>query len=136
MAKKHSETISGHGLRRMVSIHIADGAGNDADNITHRTQESGAKREVGMAKIRCYVISCSSDSDMDARNLYVWGEQGAAHWLPDSAKEVKRRIDACRRQHDCQPCDAEVHEIVVERTLSTKSQTISDSTKPSKESTT
>lgn len=86
-------------------------------------------------KIKCFAISCSSDGDMDARNLYVWGGEGTASWLPDSIKGVKQRLERCRQKYGCSPCDAEVHEITILRTRSTKCQIISTASKPHKEST-
>jgi hypothetical protein len=90
-----------------------------------------------MTRIKCYAISCSSDgSDIDVRNIYIWGEQGTSNWLPDSVKEVKHRIEICRLQHNCSLCDSEIHEIVIERNRSTKAQIFSIPPKPHKKSTT
>lgn len=73
-------------------------------------------------KIKSYAISCSSDVQMDARSLYVWGELGAAHCLPESAKEARRRVLECRKKMKCAECDAEIHVVEIERSRATKLQ--------------
>lgn len=72
-----------------------------------------------MAKIKAYVISCSSDGDVDVRRLFVWGD-GDARSLPMRRAEAERRIIICRKNMQCHVCDAEIHEICIKRTLSTK----------------
>jgi len=70
-----------------------------------------------MAKLKAYVISCSGDAiDLDARNLFVWGSFGRATWLPGTKAEMKKRLEMCRRENQCANCDAEIHEVVIERT--------------------
>jgi hypothetical protein len=77
-----------------------------------------------MACLRFYVISCSSDSvRLDARSLYVWGEMGAAKWLPDSEREAKRRISQCKIHTRCKDCDAEIHRVAIQRRSPTINQT-------------
>ena len=73
-----------------------------------------------MAKIKAYVISCSSDGEMDSRKLFVWGEMGAARWLPETESEANKRILICQKETKCKICDAEVHEIELKRTTETK----------------
>jgi len=69
-----------------------------------------------MASLKFFVISCSADCQkLDSRNLYVWGEMGAARWLPDSVREAKRRIEQCKIKTGCKQCDAEVHYASVQR---------------------
>ncbi len=76
-----------------------------------------------MAKIKFYVITCSSDTECNERELYIHaGEPGNAHWLPQTARELKARLFACRSKHGCQNCDAEVHELCAERTKITLKQ--------------
>jgi len=62
-----------------------------------------------MAKINCYVITCSSDNEMDIRSLYVWGEWGSARWLPTTKTA-------------CEFCDAQIHKIYIERNRNTYMQ--------------
>ena len=73
-----------------------------------------------MARIKCFAISCSSDADLDARRLYVWGELKHAHWLPETKMEAKRRIKQCKKENKCSLCDAEIHEIEIQRNKDTK----------------
>lgn len=74
------------------------------------------------AKIHCYVISCSSDSMLDTRKLFIWGEMGMARWLPETMAEAKKRILQCQKESKCESCDAEIHRVVIERTEKTKRQ--------------
>lgn len=78
-----------------------------------------------MAQIKCFAISCSSDAEVDARKLYVWGAIKFARWLPESVGEAKKRIKRCQQEHKCVPCDAEIHKIVIERTEKTKKHQLS-----------
>jgi len=75
-----------------------------------------------MAKINCYVITCSSDNEMDIRSLYVWGEWGSARWLPTTKKEAQRRVEECRKKTACEFCDAQIHKIYIERNRNTYMQ--------------
>jgi len=75
-----------------------------------------------MSKIKTYVISCSSDVELDARGLYVWGGIKKARFLPESIKDAKRRVLKCRIETGCQSCDAEIHEVILERTKKTLKQ--------------
>jgi hypothetical protein len=69
-----------------------------------------------VACLKFYVISCSSDNiKLDARNLYVWGEMGAARWFPGSLREATRRICECRKKTGCKSCDAEIHRVCIQR---------------------
>lgn len=77
-----------------------------------------------MAKIKCYAISCSSDAEIDTRKLYVWGGMKYAQWLPEGVGEAKKRISQCRKENKCEICDAEIHEIIIERTQKTKKQIV------------
>ena len=78
-----------------------------------------------MPKIKCYAISCSADVEVDIRKLYVWGGGGiSAKWLPETKGEIKKRLNQCRRELKCDACDAEIHEIVIERTKKTKKQNL------------
>ena len=72
-----------------------------------------------LGKVKFFVVSCSSDSRLDARSLYVWGEMGRARWLPETEREAGRRIRECRRLMKCAECDAQIHEVRVNRTKST-----------------
>lgn len=72
-----------------------------------------------MARIKFFVISCSSDVPTDARSLYVWGEGQAAPWLPDTIREAGRRIRRCKMKTGCTECDAEIHEVEINRTKAT-----------------
>lgn len=66
-----------------------------------------------MSAIKFYVISCSSDKELNVSDLYVWGEMGHARWLPQSIKEARKRIDSCHCREECLFCDAEIHEIEI-----------------------
>lgn len=77
-----------------------------------------------MAKIKCYVISCSSDADLDARKLYVWGGIKHAQWLPETIGEAKKRIVQCKKDNRCYFCDAEIHEIIINRTKETQKRAL------------
>jgi len=85
-----------------------------------------------MAKINCYVITCSSDNEMDIRSLYVWGEWGSARWLPTTKKEAQRRIEECRKKNACEFCDAQIHKIYIERNKNTYMQEMSKKNVPHK----
>lgn len=91
----------------------------------------GGRENIGrknlITKIKSYVISCSSDADLDVRRLYVWGEMGLAKWLPDTIKEANRRIRLCQKENGCDHCDAQVHEVVINRTRPTKKQSLTAS---------
>jgi len=75
-----------------------------------------------MAKINAIIISCSSDAELDARRLFLWGAGKYAKWLPDSIHEAKKRIIQCRIEHKCACCDAEIHKVEIERTKLTNKQ--------------
>ena len=75
-----------------------------------------------MAKIKCYVISCSSDVNLDTRKLYISGGTGHAHWLPETVGEAKKRILQCKKINPCNFCDAEIHEVIINRTKETTRQ--------------
>lgn len=76
-----------------------------------------------LAHVKYFIISCSADADaLDARNLYAWGEWQNCHSLPDTRREAMRRIGMCKKKHQCQVCDAQIHEQVLERTQPTKAQ--------------
>jgi hypothetical protein len=75
-----------------------------------------------MSLIKTYAISCSSDVELDVRKLYVWGGLKSARFLPDSLAEAKRRVKKCQAENKCQNCDAEIHEIKLERTKKTLKQ--------------
>lgn len=75
-----------------------------------------------MPKVKCHAISCSSDVEMDTRKLYVWGEWKTVRWLPETVGEAKKRIKKCQEENQCDVCDFEIHEIIIERTEKTKKQ--------------
>ena len=75
-----------------------------------------------MPIIKIYVISCSCDVELDVRKLYVWGGLKSARFLPDNRAEAKRRVKKCQVENKCQICDAEIHEIRLERTKKTLKQ--------------
>ena len=72
-----------------------------------------------MAKIKAYVISCSSDGDVDVDQLFIWGEIGQYRSLSETRHDAKKRMLICRKQMKCNVCDAEIHEIEIERTART-----------------
>jgi hypothetical protein len=67
-------------------------------------------------KIIFYVYSCSAETEMDIRSLYVSGESQFLGGLPGTSKEAHRRILECQKKTKCLKCDAEVHKCEVERT--------------------
>ena len=75
-----------------------------------------------MSKIKCFAVSCSSDVELDVRKLYIWGGLKSAYFLPDNKSEAKRRVKKCQVENKCQTCDAEIHEIRIERTKRTLKQ--------------
>jgi len=75
-----------------------------------------------MAKIKCFVISCSSDAELDARKLYVWGGYKHIRWLPETAGEAKKQIIECKKEYKCEICDAQIHPLELERTRLTNKQ--------------
>jgi hypothetical protein len=68
-----------------------------------------------MATIKFYIISCSSDTEMDVRNLYCWGEWESAAFMPDTRQEALDRIERCRKKNKCESCDAEIHRVSIRR---------------------
>ena len=75
-----------------------------------------------MAKIKRFVISCSSDAEMNAQSLYVWGGMKNAIWLPETEREARKRIIQCRKINKCIDCDWQIHKIIIERTEKTIKQ--------------
>ena len=75
-----------------------------------------------MAKIKVFAISCSSDAEMNAQSLYVWGGMKNAQWLPSTEKEARKRIIQCRKINKCDYCDWQIHPIIIERTEKTLKQ--------------
>lgn len=74
-------------------------------------------------KLKAYVISCSSDSEMTVSHLYVHGgNTNKNYWLPGTMKEAIRRLNKCQRVNQCKYCDAEIHKIEIARTIKTKLQ--------------
>jgi len=67
-------------------------------------------------KIIFFVITCSSETELDARSLYVFGESCFLGGLPNTSKEAHRRILECQKKTGCLKCDAEIHRIETERT--------------------
>jgi len=74
---------------------------------------------VNISKIITYVVSCSSELELDARRLYVWGGIKAARYNPENRREMERRIEICQAENKCQICDAEIHKITLKRTKKT-----------------
>ena len=72
--------------------------------------------------IKRFAISCSSDADLDARRLFVWGAIRRTRWLPESRMEARRRILECQQQYQCERCDAEVHCVSIDRRKATNKQ--------------
>ncbi len=75
-------------------------------------------------KVRRYVISCSSDVPLNQSELYVFGDLKTGEY----SKQVngsKQIICQCRRKNQCLECDAEVHEILIERSKQTLKQFLS-----------
>ena len=96
------------------------------DKIGYRLVNKGAN----MAKINCYLISCSSDAELDARRLFVWGGFGNVNWCAETKKEAQKQIMACIKKNKCLNCDSEIHQIDIERTYPTNKQMLSNPQKP------
>jgi len=79
-----------------------------------------------MAKIKCYMVSCSSDAEMDARKLYVWGGYERIRWCAETRRETQKQVLACQREYECVNCDAEIHMIELERTVETNKQKLAN----------
>ena len=129
--------MSGGNFRNLGFTLIAETVFILANNIMPRiqewsVQEKGGKRNAGekyMAKIKCYAISCSSDSEADVRQLYVWGAIGSVTWLPSNLQEARKRIKKCQRKEKCDRCDFQIHRIEINRTKLTKRQLFEASNK-------
>ena len=76
-----------------------------------------------MAKVKTqfFVISCSSDGDVNQRFLYVHGERNHQS-LPTSWSEAKKRLSNCQEEIKCQECDAEIHQCAITRERKTLKQ--------------
>ena len=75
-----------------------------------------------MAKIKCFAVSCSSDVEMNAQSLYVWGGIKNVQWIPSTEKEARKRIIQCRKINECKHCDWQIHKSIIERTEKTLKQ--------------
>ena len=69
-----------------------------------------------MAKVKTqfFVISCSSDGDVNQRFLYIHGERNHQS-LPTTWSEAKKRLVDCRDKTKCNECDAEIHQCSITR---------------------
>lgn len=76
-----------------------------------------------MAKVKTqfFVISCSSDGDVNQRFLYVHGERRHQS-LPTTYAEAKKRLSSCREDMKCDSCDAEIHQCSIRRERKTLKQ--------------
>ena len=76
-----------------------------------------------MAKVKTqfFVISCSSDGDVNQRFLYVHGERNHQS-LPTMRNEARKRILSCQEEMKCQECDAEIHQRSITRERKTLKQ--------------
>ena len=72
-----------------------------------------------MTKIKCFAISCSSDGEVNAARLFIWGQLGSRSWLPTTISEAKKRVIMCQHENKCKMCDYEIHLIAIERTAQT-----------------
>ena len=78
-----------------------------------------------MAKIKRYIISCSSEAELNVPRLFVWGGQKHARWCAESKHEAERHICECRKEFKCHFCDAEIHPFILERKTKTNKQKLS-----------
>jgi len=76
-----------------------------------------------MAKVKTqfFVISCSSDGDVNQRFLYIHGER-KHHALPTTWSEAKKRLFDCQESTKCNECDAEIHQCSIMREKETLKQ--------------
>ena len=76
-----------------------------------------------MAKVKTqfFVISCSSDGDVNQRFLYIHGER-KHQALPTTHSEARKRLSSCKKEVKCQECDAEIHQCLIRREFSTLKQ--------------
>jgi len=76
-----------------------------------------------MAKVKTqfFVISCSSDGDVNQRFLYIHGERKHQS-LPTTHSEARKRLSSCKKEMECQECDAEIHQCLIRREFSTLKQ--------------
>lgn len=76
-----------------------------------------------MAKVKTqfFVISCSSDGDVNLRFLYVHGER-KYHSLPTTHSEARKRLLNCQEKMGCNDCDAEIHQCSIAREKKTLKQ--------------
>jgi len=84
-----------------------------------------------LAKIKCFAISCSSDAELHATKLFVWGGGDNYHWFPQTESEAEKQIIACQKRTGCEFCDAETHPVIIQRTEETYKQFMSKGTKVS-----
>jgi len=49
---------------------------------------------------------------------------GLARWLPETMAEAKKRVMQCKKENNCDFCDAEIHEIIINRHIKTKKQSL------------
>lgn len=75
-----------------------------------------------MTKIKAFAISCSSDGEVHASRLFIWGQLGSKSWLPTTKSEAKKRVVMCQHENKCKMCDYEIHPIEIERTAQTHLQ--------------
>jgi len=76
-----------------------------------------------MAKVKTqfFVISCSSDGDVNQRFLYIHGERKHQS-LPTTHSEARKRLLSCREEMKCDICDAEIHQCSITREKETIKQ--------------
>ena len=72
-------------------------------------------------KTQFFVISCSSDGDVNQRFLYVHGER-KHHSLPTMRNEARKRLLNCQEEMKCDACDAEIHQCLIRREKKTLKQ--------------
>ena len=76
-----------------------------------------------MAKVKTqfFVISCSSDGNVNQRFLYIHGERNHQA-LPTTWSEAKKRQLDCQKSMKCNECDAEIHQCSIKREKKTLKQ--------------
>jgi len=79
-----------------------------------------------MAKIKRYLISCSSDAELNVRRLYVWGGYNHIRWCAETMAEAQRHIASCQREYGCINCDPQVHTVDLTRTKETNKQKLTN----------
>lgn len=77
-------------------------------------------------KMHRFCISCSSETEMNRKHLFVWGDDRGLAGLPTSLGETMRRLARCKIKIGCSQCDAEIHKFSLPRSVKTYKQSLNE----------